>query len=586
MCGILGCISNEDIVPMLLNGIKRLEYRGYDSWGLAVVEDKIKLIKNVGNINEECLNRLELKGSTGIAHTRWATHGGVTRENAHPHTSCGEEIAIVHNGIIENFQEIKRSLLAEGHKFMSQTDSEVIAHLLEKYYNKFKDIKKAILATVKRIKGNFAFLAIFQKDSDMIVGARKDSPLVIGIGKNKIFLASDVLSFIEHTDKVIFLDNLEVVIAKKDLLKIFDFKGKEVQKSVTQVAWEAYDVSKKEFSHYTLKEIYEQTNTLKSSLCQDQIKLNEFCNSIKSAKKLFITASGTSFHAGLLAKYLFSKISKVYCEAVLASEFNQIIEWVDKDTIILAISQSGETADVLDAVKKAKEKGAKILSIVNVVGSNLDRESHLTLYLNCGPEIGVAATKSFTSQLALIYFLAFTMINEYIGINKLKRLNECIDLIFKQKDKIVEIAEKYKNSNDFYFIGRSIHYPIALEGALKLKELSYIHAEGMAAGELKHGTLALIDIGTPVVVLNPKDQTYCDTISNALEMKARGAKIIGISNLNNDVYDDLILLPEIDELFYPVIEAIPLQMLAYYLAINRGADVDKPRNLAKSVTVK
>ncbi|MCP8318011.1 MAG: isomerizing glutamine--fructose-6-phosphate transaminase [archaeon] len=301
---------------------------------------------------------------------------------------------------------------------------------------------------------------------------------------------------------------------------------------------------------------------------------------------MFITASGTSFHAGLLARYLFSKISKVYCEAILASEFSQIIDWVDKDAIVLAISQSGETADVLNAVKEAKEKGAKILSIVNAMNSTLDRESDLTLYINCGPEIGVAATKSFTAQLTLIYLLAFTMADEVIGVNKLRRLNDYVGSILKEEDKVIEIAEKYKSINDFYFIGRSIHYPIALEGALKLKELSYIHAEGMAAGELKHGTLALIDSKTPVVVLNPKDNTYHETLSNALEMKARGAKIIGVSNLNNEVYDDLILLPKVEESLYPIIEVIPMQMLAYHIAINRGADVDRPRNLAKSVTVK
>ncbi|MGQ9468875.1 MAG: glutamine--fructose-6-phosphate transaminase (isomerizing) [Nitrososphaerales archaeon] len=586
MCGIIGYIGDKNATHILLNGIKRLEYRGYDSWGLAIVQDEISLIKSTGKISENELNSLEAEGRIGIAHTRWATHGGVTKENAHPHTSCRKEVAIVHNGIIENYQEIKRSLLAEGHYFASQTDSEVIAHLLEKYYHKSKDIKKALLATVKKIKGNFAFLAIFQDDPSMIVGARKDSPLIIGIGKDEFFLASDVLSFIEHTDKVVFLDNLEAIMAKKDSLRIFDFKGKEVQKSITQVAWEAYDVSKEEFAHYTLKEIREQLSTVKSSIYQDPIKLREFCKLIKGAKRLFITASGTSFHAGLLARYLFSKISKVYCEAILASEFSQIIDWVDEDTVILAISQSGETADVLNAVKEAKERGAKILSIVNVMNSTLDRESNITLYLNCGPEIGVAATKSFTAQLALIYLLAFTMADEFISINKLRRLSDHVESILKEEDKVIEIAEKYKSSNDFYFIGRSIHYPIALEGALKLKELSYIHAEGMAAGELKHGTLALIDNKTPVVVLNPEDNTYHETLSNALEMKARGAKIIGVSNLNNEVYDDFILLPKIDESLYPIIEVIPLQMLAYHIAINRGADVDRPRNLAKSVTVK
>ena len=586
MCGIIGYIGDKDATPILLNGIKKLEYRGYDSWGLAIIQDEISLVKSTGKISEVKLDPLELEGRIGIAHTRWATHGGVTNENAHPHISCRKEIAIVHNGIIENYQEIKESLLDEGHCFTSQTDSEVIAHLLERYYHKSKDIKEALLATVKKIKGNFAFLAIFQDEPNMIVGARKDSPLVLGLGEDEIFLASDILSFIEHTDKVVFLDNLEIAMVKKGSLRIFDFKGKEVQKGITQVAWEASDVSKKEFAHYTLKEIYEQYSSIKSSLYQDPVKLREFCKSIKEAKKLFITASGTSFHAGLVARYIFSKISKVYCEAILASEFSQIIEWVDKDAVIMAISQSGETADVLNAIKGAKEKGAKILSIVNVMNSTLDRESDLAFYLNCGPEIGVAATKSFTAQLTLIYLLAFAMANDFIGVNKLRKLNDYVEFILKEEDKIIEIAEKYKGSNDFYFIGRLIHYPIALEGALKLKELSYIHAEGMAAGELKHGTLALIDSKTPVVVLNPEDNTYYETLSNALEMKARGAKIIGVSNLINEVYDDFILLPKIEDSLYPIIEVMPLQILAYHIAINRGADVDRPRNLAKSVTVK
>ncbi len=586
MCGIIGYVGDKDAAPLLLNGIRRLEYRGYDSWGLAIVQDEISLVKSTGKISDAELNPLELKGKVGIAHTRWATHGGVTDENAHPHTSCGKEIAIVHNGIIENYQEIKKSLLADGHSFTSQTDSEVIAHLLERYYHKSKDIKKALLATIKKMKGNFAFLAIFQDDPDMIVGARKDSPLVAGVEKDEIFLSSDILSFIERTDKVIFLDNFEIVMAKSDNLRIFDFKGRGVQKGITQVAWEASDVSKREFAHYTIKEIYEQSSIMESSLYQDPVKLSQFCKSIKEAGKMFIVASGTSFHAGLLARYLFSKISKVYCEAILASEFGQIVNWVDEDAVVLAISQSGETADVLNAVKEAKERGAKILSIVNVMNSTLDRESNIVFYLNCGPEIGVAATKSFTAQLALNYLLAFTMADDIIGINRLRKLNDYVKSTMKGEDKIIEIARKYESSNDFYFIGRSIHHPIALEGALKLKELSYIHAEGMAAGELKHGTLALIDNKTPVVALNPEDSTYYETLSNALEMKARGAKIIGISNLNNEVYDDFIFLPKIEEFLYPIIEVIPLQMLAYYIAVNRGADVDRPRNLAKSVTVK
>ncbi|NWG09948.1 MAG: glutamine--fructose-6-phosphate transaminase (isomerizing), partial [Nitrososphaerales archaeon] len=450
----------------------------------------------------------------------------------------------------------------------------------------YKDVKKALLATVKKIKGTFSFLAIFRNHPDKIVGARKDSPLVVGVGKDEFFLASDVLSFIDHTDRVIFLDNLEAVMTKKGSLEILNFEGKKVHKRLTQVAWEASDVSKKEFAHYTLKEIHEQSSTIKSALYQEPIRLREFCKFIKEAKKLFIVAAGSSFHTGLLAKYLFSKVSKVYCETVLASEFDQIVDWVNEDTVILAISQSGETADVLQAIGEAKKKGAKILSIVNVMNSTLDRESDLTLRLNCGPEIGVAATKSFTAQLALIYLLTFSMVDGTEGVGRFRELDAAIEYILKVEGEVTKIAEKYKDSNDFYFIGRSTHYPVALEGALKLKELSYIHAEGMAAGELKHGTLALIDHRTPVVVLNPHDSTYHETLGNALEMRARGAKIIAVSNANNEVYDDLILLPKVDDLFYPIVEVIPLQMLAYHIATGRGADVDRPRNLAKSVTVR
>ncbi|MCP8323495.1 MAG: glutamine--fructose-6-phosphate transaminase (isomerizing) [Candidatus Methylarchaceae archaeon HK02M2] len=586
MCGIIGYIGNREARHILLNGLKKLEYRGYDSWGLATIQENIIMKKSIGKISENQIYSSELKGKIGIAHTRWATHGGITEENTHPHTSCNGEIAIVHNGIIDNYEELKRLLSDEGHKFTSQTDSEVIAHLLEKYYKNFKNIKKALLSTIKKIKGTFSFLAIFSNDPNLIVGVRKDSPLVLGVGEDGLFLASDVLPLIQYTDKVVFLDNSEIVIVAENFLKIFDFKGKEVKKSLTQVAWEVGDTSKKEFTHYTLKEIYEQSGIIKNLIIQDQTKLKHFCKNIKEAKKLFITAAGTSYHAALLARYFFSKISKIYCEAILASEFSQIIDWVDEDTVILAISQSGETADVLHTIREAKQNGAKILSIVNVMGSTLDRESNLSLYLNCGPEIGVAATKSFMAQIVLIYLLTNIAAYKIIPRKKLKNLEKYIETILKVEDTVKEIAEKYKDSNDFFFIGRSIHYPIALEGALKLKELSYIHAEGMAAGELKHGTLALIDVKTPVVVLNPKDDTYHETLSNVLEMKVRGAKIIGISNIKNEAYDDFIPSPKIEKLFYPMIEVIPLQMLAYHMAICRGTDVDKPRNLAKSVTVK
>jgi glucosamine--fructose-6-phosphate aminotransferase (isomerizing) len=587
MCGIIGYIGFKEVFPILIQGLKRLEYRGYDSWGYTIISEKLCMRKEVGKIND--ISNFQFKsqkGNIGVAHTRWATHGEVNKKNAHPHFCCDETIAVVHNGIIENYQDLKSSLLKEGHYFASQTDSEVISHLIEKHYRKFKNLKKAVLATVNKIKGSYAFLAISSDEPDKIIAARKDSPLVIGIGKEGYFLASDTLAFIENTDQVIFLDNLEIAEATYRSLEIFNFKGNKIEKDITQVAWEIGDASKKEYAHHTLKEINEQPDTVKNALYQDPVKLRIFCNILKGAKKIFIVAAGSSFHSSLVARYIFSKIPKVYSETILASEFEQVYDWVDDTTVILSISQSGETADVLHAVEKAKKKGAKILSIVNAMGSSLERESSQTLYLNCGPEVGVAATKSFTAQLIVFYLLAFAMANRTIDINRLKRIRRDVTEVLKLENTIMEIAKKYSKSNDFYFIGRSLHHPIALEGALKLKELSYIHAEGLAAGELKHGTLALIDEMTPAVVLNARDNTYIETLNNALEMKARGAKIIGVSDQENEAYDEFIKIPTNESLFYPILEVIPLQILAYHVALLRGSDIDRPRNLAKSVTVK
>jgi glucosamine--fructose-6-phosphate aminotransferase (isomerizing) len=589
LCGIIGYIGEENAAPILLNGLKKMEYRGYDSAGIATLSDAgISLLKDKGKISEidQKVNFLDMQGKIGIAHTRWATHGGVTCENAHPHVSCGLEVATIHNGIIENHHQLRKKLIDEGHKFNSDTDSEIIAHLLEKYYRENGKVKKALLQTVQDLKGTFSFQAIFKSEPNMIVGARKDAPLVIGLGKNGNFLASDVLSFIDHTDKVKFLDNHEIVVMRGRRMNIYTFKGERIMKDVTQVAWEAKETSKDAFVHYTAKEIHEQPKTLRAAIHQNSKKVLGFIYAIKEAEQIFITACGTSYHAGLIFRNLLARIAKIRSHISVSSEFSQNVELIDEDTLVIALSQSGETADVLESVSIAKEQGAKVFSILNAEGSSLSRESQLNLFFNCGPEIGVAATKSFTSQLAVIYVLIFSLVDDSKRLNKLLDTVKNVEEVLETEKNIIKIAEKYKYDSDLYFIGRSIHLPIALEGALKLKELSYNHAEGMAGGELKHGTLALIEEGTPVIVLNPEDHTYDEMLSNASELKARGAKIIGVSNSPNEIYDDFIQIPKVDELLYPIIEVIPLQLLAYHTAVLRQRNPDYPRNLAKSVTVK
>ncbi len=589
MCGIIGYIGEENAAPILLNGLKRMEYRGYDSAGIATLSDVgIILLKNEGKISEidKKMNFLDMKGKIGIAHTRWATHGGVTYENAHPHVSCGLEVAVTHNGIIENHQQLREKLKGEGHKFSSDTDSEIITHLLEKYYNESGKVKKALLQTVQDLEGTFSFQVIFKSEPNLLAGARKDTPLVIGIGKNGNYLASDILSFIDHTDKVKFLDNQEIVIMRGRRMNIYSFKGERVVKEVTQVAWEAKETSKEIFAHYTAKEIHEQPKTLKAAINQDSAKILEFTSAIKEAEQIFITACGTSYHAGLILRNLLARMAKIRSAISVSSEFSHDIELIDEDTLVIALSQSGETADLLESVSEAKEQGAKVFSILNTEGSSLNRESQLNLFFNCGPEIGVAATKSFTSQLAVIYLLVFSLVGDSKRLNELRDIGRNVEKVLKNEKKVIKIANKYKDCSDLYFVGRSIHLPIALEGALKLKELAYNHAEGMAGGELKHGTLALIEEGTPVVILNPEDHTYDEMLSNASEMKARGAKIIGVSNTPNGIYDEFIHIPKMNELLYPLVEVIPLQLLAYHMAVLRQRNPDYPRNLAKSVTVK
>lgn len=586
MCGIIGCVSDADVVEVLLDGLRNMEYRGYDSAGFGVHDgNAIKVGKGVGRV-DEVARSLDLKsfsGKIGLAHTRWATHGGVTPENAHPHLSCNGEVAVVHNGIIENYQTIKSELESKGHRFRSTTDTEVIPHLIEEKLKAGRNHREAVFDAAKELRGSYAFLVLFKDLFDRLYGVRKDAPLIIGLSEKGIFLASDVLSFLKHTNKALFLENLEVAEVKRDSYSIWNFGGEEVQHSISTLVWDSMTISKKEFTYYTLKEIHEQRETTALAFKQDLESVDRFCLALQGAERIYIIGAGTSYHAGIVAKHLLLNLAKLPVEVILASEFEDYATLIDDGTLMLAISQSGETADVLSAVNIAKKRGASVLSIVNTPSSTLARESELTLYLNCGPEFGVAATKTFTAQLAVIYSIASRLSN--IAIN-LKRITEAVEEVFSVERQIAYLAQAFSASKDCYFIGRGINYPIALEGALKLKELAYVHAEGLAAGELKHGTLALISEGVPVIALNPRDRTYHDTQSNVAEIKARGGRVIGVSDIANSLYDYHIKIPSLEKLFYPIIEVIPLQMFAYYSALERGQNPDYPRHLAKSVTVK
>ncbi|MDG6898712.1 MAG: glutamine--fructose-6-phosphate transaminase (isomerizing) [Nitrososphaerota archaeon] len=517
--------------------------------------------------------------------SRWATHGGVTNANAHPHASCGEQVAVIHNGIIENYLPLKKSLAAKGHRFKSETDTEVISHLVEDEYRRTKDPLKATQGAVKKLRGQYAIVVMFHDRPDVLTGARKDAPLIVGVGDGKMFLASDVLAFIEHTDRTIFLDNREVVEITNDRVRLVGPDGKAIRREPNQVAWELSDVSKSDFAHYTLKEINEQPKTVVSASLQNPDNLERFAKAIRKAKSLYITASGTSYHAGLLMKFRLNKEAKVRADVVVAGELKEHTEFLGKGSVVVALSQSGETADVMEAVREAKARGAKVYSIVNAVGSSLARESDGVLLLNCGPEVGVAATKSFTAQVVVTGLVVDAVLGKRKS-NGFKELSDAVAEALKCDDQIRDLVREYRDRPDFYFVARGYESPVALEGALKLKELSYIHAEGMPASELKHGTLALIEKGTPVVVVNPSGPSHAESLSNAEELRARGADIIGVSDEQDEAYTHFIRVPRVQPKFTPIVEAVPLQLLAYHFALARKNDPDYPRNLAKSVTVK
>lgn len=589
MCGIFGVVGHEPAGPLLLEGLKKLEYRGYDSCGIASISNgQLHIRKGVGKIDdvEKKHGLSRIPGTVSLSHSRWATHGGVTDENAHPHTDCTGKIAIVHNGIIENFQELKKELQHKGHRLVSQTDTELIAHMLEDEKGPLQDRMASVAA---RLHGSFALLAVNADEPDKMVALRCESPLCIGIGSSAIYAASDVMPFLEHTDQAIFLEDHEMAVITHGTVTFQNVKTKKpVDKRPRTLQWTAEQAGKEGHPHFMIKEILEQPTAIQNALRQDPAKLDKFVRLLRESRDVKFVACGTSRHAALVGRYAMNRLSGKSAEVYIASEFSYFADQCTPDTLIIAVSQSGETADVLVGLRKAKQKGAKIASIVNVIDSSIDRESDVSLSLNCGPEIAVASTKAFTAQLVVLYLVAHALAGKSDeGTTALKAVAaHAADLMPQWNEATRALAASWTKHEHVYFLGRGVNFPVALEGALKLKEISYIHAEGMPAGELKHGTLALIEKNTPVVLLNPHDYTFADTRSNGSETKARGARLIGVSNMPDESYDAYIPLPKVPELFYPLVSVLPLQLLAYHAAVMRGHDVDKPRNLAKSVTVR
>jgi glucosamine--fructose-6-phosphate aminotransferase (isomerizing) len=591
MCGIIGYCGKQAAAPLIFEGLRRVEYRGYDSAGMATLSDgRLFITKDIGKL-EEIENRHKLSslpGNTAIGHTRWATHGRVTQANAHPQCDSNGTIAVVHNGIIENYQELRQHLISNGHRFTSETDTEVIPHLIEDEMKKGASLEAAVLTVAPKLEGSYAFLVISSRDSGKVVATRKDNPLAIGLGENGYFVASDALAFSGLANQLIPLADTEVAVLTENGIELFDAAGNKLVKDARHIDLQWCESDKQGYQFFMLKEIMEQPQTIEAATKQDKESFTKVAMDILRAGQVIVTACGTSRYAALVGRYLFSKVGRKFCDVVMASEFHYFADSVDKNTVVLAVSQSGETLDVIEGVKRARDAGAHVISIVNRPYSQLAEMSHHVIYLNCGPELCVAATKSFISQLVVFYLLSFSMTNSFDkAVANLRSISHKVaKTIELNNGKLVELSQELKAKSDFYYIARGINFAIASEGALKLKEVSYIHAEGMPAGELKHGTLALIEPGTPVAVICPDDYTYRETLSNAMEAKSRGAYIIAVSDKNNEIYDFWVKIPKVDELLYPIITVVPLQLLAYHLAVSRGYDPDRPRNLAKSVTVK
>ncbi|MBE3122243.1 MAG: glutamine--fructose-6-phosphate transaminase (isomerizing) [Thermoplasmata archaeon] len=603
MCGIIGYAGFRDARTVLLESLKRLDYRGYDSAGVAIIDKKLKVYKEVGEIAN--VERLipKIKGTTGIGHTRWATHGGVTKENAHPHVSCDKKIAIVHNGIIENFSKLKEELKKKGHTFLSQTDSEVIAHLIDDAYK--GNLEDAVVAAVKKIQGSYSIVAVSEDEPEKIVGVRKESPLVIGVGDSENFLASDITAFLKYTKRVIFLNDGELCVLTKNTINVVDKNRKSIKKKEELITWNVKDAEKSGFAHFMLKEIYEQPDTVHHVLRGRISEIEETITFPENVEKLLsneinsvhIVACGTSFYAGLVGKYLIEQLTNIPVFVELASEY-RYFGVRNESSLVIAITQSGETADTLAALREAQMSGCKTLVVTNVIGSTATRISDGYILQQSGPEIGVAATKTFTSQIIVLFLIALkiALLQKKLGSNELynyifhlKELPRHVRDVLERSNDIIAIAKHLKDAKSVFFIGRGINYPLSLEGALKLKEISYIHAEGFAAGELKHGPFALLTKDTPVVAIVTQDETYEKILANIGEIKARGSTVIAIAEDKDteiENHADFVLrFPASSHVLPCIAITVVLQLLAYHVAHLRKCPIDKPRNLAKSVTV-
>ncbi|QUH19303.1 glutamine--fructose-6-phosphate transaminase (isomerizing) [Alkaliphilus sp. B6464] len=608
MCGIVGYIGNRDSVNVLIDGLEKLEYRGYDSAGIAILNDNnnIEMKKYKGRlaILKENIKEVNITGNLGIGHTRWATHGEPSDRNSHPHLNPSKTISVVHNGIIENFNQLREELQEKGYEFLSETDTEVIPHLIDYYYN--GNLLDAIKKAIGRLEGAFAIVVMSKDEPEKLIAIRKDSPLIIGVGEGENFIASDIPAVINYTRKIYLLENEEMAVLERDSILIMDFKGNVKEKEIYKVTWDIDQAEKGGYDHFMIKEIFEQPKALRDTISPritkdgsirlDNINIGK--EYIKNINKIYIVACGTAYHAGIVGKSLIEKYAKIPVLTDVASEFRYNNPFIDENTLMIVVSQSGETADTLAALRLAKEKGARTLALCNVVGSSIAREADDVFYTWAGPEIAVASTKAYTTQVA-----AFTIIALYLGklnenisnseyntvLKEVIKLPEKVEYILNDISKVKDIASDIMNQDDIFFIGRGIDYNVAMEGSLKLKEVSYIHSEAMAAGELKHGTLALIEEGTPVIALATQDNLYDKMISNIREVKARGGYIIAVSKEGNTSIeksaDKVIYIPDTIDEIIGILSIIPLQLISYYVALGKNCDVDKPRNLAKSVTV-
>lgn len=606
MCGIVGFNGNQQAAPVLLEGLSKLEYRGYDSAGIAVFnQNEVEIVKAKGRLKslmEKTNDGQSVNGTCGIGHTRWATHGEPSEDNAHPHISFHEKIVTVHNGIIENYQELKDRLLKEGYIFYSQTDTEVATNLIEFYYLKNKDPLKAISEAMMRIRGSYALAVMFKDYSDQIFVARKDSPMILGVSNQESYIASDVPAILKYTRNVYYIGNLEMACLKKGSISFYNLDGEEIEKECQEIKWDAQAAEKGGYEHFMMKEIHEQPkaveDTLNSIIKDNQIVLDLEGLDISNLSQIHFVACGSAWHVSMACQYIFEDLTHISVRVELASEFRYRNPLLSKKDLVIVISQSGETADSLAALRLAKEKGIPTLAIVNVLGSSIAREADYVLYTLAGPEISVATTKAYSAQLVLGYVLAI-----YFGkekglleeekvryyLSELNTLPKKIERVLEDKERLQWFASKYSNAKDVFFIGRGIDYAISLEGSLKLKEISYIHSEAYAAGELKHGAISLIEDGTLLIGVCTQSQLYEKTISNMVECKSRGAYLMAVAPYGyyqiEDTANFTTYIPRIDEHFIGSLAVIPLQLLAYYLSVSKGLDVDKPRNLAKSVTV-